>query len=349
MAHDEHDTNGTAPTGFATTGAAIAGPDTFGSGEMVGSQEIVVGSAGSAAGAAYSMTPSSQGCEPCELEPGQNDHPTFHLVIGDFAACVDEGMIPLVAECWFAGIATKFSCQDSDDAGQLMFLGPDDYDSFIQLCHAAFATSLPHLFNRVLNQDKTLERDRSPRLIIGTRKGEYWKQYLMHSRNVLGYSWGDDIHPTSVNVELPYEDILTVADALAAHRGGRAVPTPTHALAGQLELALSGHVRPLRISVTHAMYVVVDLPDAAALDQVVRLLDPVVVLYTTTHAYPTGTARYVGTWHGLAPIAVRGGDGSHVRNIADPVERAWRLVLSDRDLVPAIEALLAAPATGANP
>jgi hypothetical protein len=71
-------------------------------------------------------------CEKCGGLP--NSHPVVHIEHGEWFACVDEDIAPLVLACWELGIRTRESCQDFDTLSDVrsMYLSFRDLDDYIR-------------------------------------------------------------------------------------------------------------------------------------------------------------------------------------------------------------------------
>jgi len=71
----------------------------------------------------------------CEKCGGlSNSHPVVHIEHGEWFACVDEEIAPLVLTCWEIGIRTRESCQDFDTLSDVrsMYLSFHDLGDYIR-------------------------------------------------------------------------------------------------------------------------------------------------------------------------------------------------------------------------
>ena len=148
-------------------------------------------------------------CTVCPPTYGPPDHAQVHLS-GEWSACVDAGIAPLIAELWLAGIPTSYSCErNQDDMAQLLFPRCDAYERLLTLTHTSTATSTRDLHARMLEQG--------------------------FDRWILSVAQPDiDFEPADagaddrlrLNVLIPLEDVRQLTMYLAELRGGIPHPFP---------------------------------------------------------------------------------------------------------------------------
>ncbi len=149
-------------------------------------------------------------------------HPQVTISHDSLTAEVDEGIAPLIRECWRAGLETSSSCQDNLGRVWIQFLFADDAERFLSIVAGGYDSDVESLYNRIGG-------DIEPRDSDAFRRDRAWS-YTAHVYDLAvdadehGYPVGphDDgpVMHVILSVRFPISDYPDVLGRLTAFNRG---------------------------------------------------------------------------------------------------------------------------------